>query len=110
MTCQPIPIERCHYIISKAVSVLFGRRWRCIFRKYSKTTSLRQLVENPDIVQHRGDLSERAIFTLPTGSYITAATKSRPGTYLAHITLLPRNLVVEIIGSGTQLSGIEGCD
>jgi hypothetical protein len=77
---------------------IFGGRWRCTFRKYSETTSLRQLAESPVLMQHQDDLSDRAIFTMPTGSYIAAATKSRQGLYLAHITLLPRNPVAEIMG------------
>jgi hypothetical protein len=89
---------------------IFSGRWRCTFRKYSETTSLRQLAENPGLMQHQDDLSDRAMFTLSTGSYITAATKSRQGLYLAHITLLPRNPVVEIIGPGTQLDNIESCE
>ena len=82
---------------------IFGGRWRCTFRKHSETTSLRQLAENPVLMKHQDDLSDRANFALPTGSYIAAATKKRQGLYLARITLLLRNPVEEIIGSGTQL-------
>ena len=87
---------------------IFGGRWRCTFRKHSDTTSLRQLTENPMLMQHQDDLSDRAIFTLPTGSYIAAATKKRQGLYLAHITLLPQNPAVEIISPGSQLDDTEG--
>jgi hypothetical protein len=88
---------------------IFGGRWRCTFRKHSATTSLQQLAENPALMQHQDDLSDRATFTLPTGSYIAAATKKRPGLYLAHITLLPRP-VVEIVNPGAQLDDTKGCD
>jgi hypothetical protein len=79
-------------IEASAVAILKifrGRTWGCIILKHSEATSLRQLVENTGILQHHDGLSDRSITSVLPGSYITAATKSRPGLYLAHITFLP---------------------
>lgn len=81
---------------SKVIAIfkIFGRNWRCTLKKHSEATSLQQLVESRELMRGQEDLSDRAIITLPTGSYLTAATKSRQLMYLAHITLLQRKLVL----------------
>lgn len=77
-----------------AIFKIFGRNWRCTFRKHSEVTSLQQLVESRQLMQGQDDLSDRAIIALPNRSDLAAATKSRQLTYLAHITLLQRKLAL----------------
>ncbi|KAK2594725.1 hypothetical protein QQS21_007575 [Conoideocrella luteorostrata] len=67
-----------------------NRLWGCFFRRYEEGSSLQQLVESREVPQPRdGELSDRALFALPTGSHLRAALKSRTGSCSAHLALLP---------------------
>lgn len=86
---------------------IFGQRWRCLFRKYSENTTLQHLIEKHELLRtQEDDLSDRAIFTLPTGSHVVAAAKIGAGLYRAHITLVPQVPILNRDPSIPQLGEI----
>jgi Heterokaryon incompatibility protein (HET) len=75
-----------------AIFNMFDGKWggECLIRKHSEGMgSLQQISSNIWVLQHQDGLSDRSMTSVLPSSYITAATKSRPGLYLAHITFLP---------------------
>ena len=79
------------------------RHWGCRFKKWQDNMNLQQLVESPEVMQPGDEeMSDRALFALPMGIHLRAATKSRTHMYLAHVMLLPR-LPADFVGMGTTI-------
>jgi hypothetical protein len=72
-----------------ALLSLFHGPWGCLIIREAEPETLRDLVRKPPIPPSlKDDVSDRAISRLPNGTFATIATKTRPGSFVAHISLL----------------------